>query len=296
MVGDILQGLGWNVTSRGEIKVKGKGLMKTYFVDPMSAPRDPPLLQSTDNPSNNNNNINKRRKSSQDTMGERRRSSQLSLMSIKGFLTSHRGSLDINTNKDVDTQSTRSLPIYKPIKNENETPHRWEMEEFGSTGTTPRSSYDSKDSGVVKGSYRASYPSPVAEEAEWAAGATSPLQKDPSKSSVPTTQAALGQDPLRRFNNNEILKQLVSGKAKQYLYLQKNSTSSPDLSRMQVTGSTDVRNSSTIGASRKTSKSSKSKKCPDVRQTQDHLLSRSHTSTPHTSITMESDEAQSVWL
>ncbi|KAG0715444.1 Adenylate cyclase type 2 [Chionoecetes opilio] len=290
--GDILQGLGWSVTCRGEIKVKGKGFMTTYYVDPMSAPKEPSPLQPPDTPSNNNNNDNKNRKSSQDTTGERRRSSQLSLTSIKGFLSSHRGSLDINTSKDVDTQSTRSLPIYKPIKNETETTHRWEMEDLGSVGTTPRSSFDSKDSGVVKGSYRPSYPSPVAEEAEWTAGAASPLQKHPSKSSVSMIQTAPGHEPLRGSNDNEIFKQLINCKSKPHLSLKKNSSSSPDLSRTPVKDSTSVKSSFTIGASRKSSKS-KNKRCTNVRQAQDHLLAHS---SPHTSIMMDSEEVQSVWL
>lgn len=273
--------------------MKGKGFMTTYFVDPKSAPKEPPPLPPPDTPSNNNNNNNKNRKSSQDTMSERRRSSQLSLTSIKGFLSSHRGSLDISTSKDVDTQSTRSLPIYKPIKNENETPQRWEMEESGSVGTTPRSSFDSKDSGMVKGSHRPSYPSPVAEEAEWMSGVASPVQKDTTKPFDSTTQTVPGQDPLRRFNDNEIPKQLVSGKSKQYFSLKKNSSSFPDLSRTRITDSTDVRNSFTVGASRKSLKSSKDKRCPDVRQAQDRLLARS---SQHTSITVDSDEVQSVWL
>ncbi|KAK8382027.1 hypothetical protein O3P69_015195 [Scylla paramamosain] len=291
-VGDILQGLGWSVECRGEIKVKGKGFMKTYYVDPKSAPKDPQPLHPPDTPSNNNNN-HKHRKSSQDTTGERRRSSQLSLMSIKGFLSSHRGSMDIDTSKEADTHSTRSLPIYKPIKNENETPQKWEMEGYGSAGTTPRSSFDSKDSGVVKGSYRPSYPSPVAEEAEWASAATTSLQKDHNKPSDSTTQASAGQDSLRRFNNNEILKQLVNCKAKHYFSHKRNSNSFPDLSRMRTTDSKDVRNSFTLGASRKGLKSSIGKKCPDVRHTQNRLLARS---SPHTSITVDSDEVQSVWL
>lgn len=291
-VGDILQGLGWSVECRGEIKVKGKGFMKTYYVDPKSAPKDPQPLPPPDTPINNNNN-HKRRKSSQDTTGERRRSSQLSLMSIKGFLSSHRGSLDINTNKDADTHSTHSLPIYKPIKNENEAPQQWDMEGYGSAGTTPRSSYDSKDSGVVKGSYRPSYPSPVAEEAEWASAAATSLQNDHNKASGSMTQASSGQDSLRRFNNNEVLKQLVNSKAKHYFPHMRSSNSFPDLSRMRTADSKDVRNSFTLGASRKSRKPSIGKKCPDVRHSQNRLLAQS---SPHTSITVDSEEVQSVWL
>ncbi|XP_045137606.1 adenylate cyclase type 2-like isoform X1 [Portunus trituberculatus] len=291
-VGDILQGLGWSVECRGEIKVKGKGFMKTYYVDPDSAPKDPQPLVPPDTPSNNNNN-HKHRKSSQDTTGERRRSSQLSLMSIKSFLLSQRGSLDITASKDADTHSTRSLPIYKPIKNENEIPQQWEMEGHGSAGTSPRSSFDSKDSGVVKGSYRPSYPSPVAEEAEWASAAPTSLQRDRNKSSDSTTQVSPGQDSLRRFNNNEVLKQLVNSKEKHYFSHMRNSNSFPDLSRMRITDPKDVRNSLTLGASRKGSKSSIGKKCPDVRYAQNRLLARS---SPHTSITVDSDEVQSVWL
>lgn len=160
-------------------------------------------------------------------------------------------------------------------------------------GTTPRSSHDSKDSGVVKGSQRPSFPSPVAEEAEWASGAGTPLQKGPSKPFDLTIKAAPGNDPIRRLNDNEALKQLVSGKSKQCSSLTKTSSSSPDLSHMRVTDYTDVRNSFSMGPSRRSLRSSKDKRCPDVRQAQDHLLVRS---SQHTSITVDSDEVQSVWL
>lgn len=277
-----MQKMGWNVTCRGEIKVKGKGFMTTYFVDPKSAPKEPSPVHPPGTPNNNNNN-NKGRKSSQDMSGERRRSSQLSLTSLKGFLSSHRGSLDINATKDVDTHSTRSLPIYRPIKSENETSVQLELEEFGSAGSSPRSSFDSKDSGVVKGSYRPSYPSPVAEEAEWASGPGTPMQKDPTKQ--PDFATPDPRNPQSRPSSNE-----TSGKSKHSSTFRKNSHSSPDLPRMRVADSVDNRNCFTMGSSRKSQRSSK-----DKRNALDHLLAWS-SSSPHTTITIDKDQVQSVRL
>lgn len=285
--GEILQKLGWNVTCRGEIKVKGKGFMTTYFVDPKSAPKDPSPVPPPDTPNNNNNN-HKGRKSSQDMTGERRRSSQLSLTSLKGFLSSHRGSLDINTSKEVDTHSTRSLPLYKPIKSENETSVQLEMEEFGSAGSSPRSSFDSKDSGVVKGSYRPSYPSPVAEEAEWTSGPGTPMQKDPGK--LPDFMAPGARNPNTRFSSNE-----TSAKSKPSSTLRKSSFSTPDLPHMRITGSIDIRNCFTMGSSRKSQRSPKDDRRSESRQAEDHLLEWS-SSSPHTTITMDKDQVQSVRL
>lgn len=285
--GEILQKLGWNVACRGEIKVKGKGFMTTYFVDPKSVPKDPSPAHPPDTPNNNNNN-HKGRKSSQDMTGERRRSSQLSLTSLKGFLSSHRGSLDISSSKEGDTHSTRSLPIYKPIRTENETSIQLEMEEFGSAGSSPRSSFDSKDSGVVKGSYRPSYPSPVAEEAEWTSGPGTPMQKDPGK--LPELAAPGPRNPQSRVSSND-----SSAKPKLSSTLRKNSYSSPDLSHVRLSDSIDFRNCFTMGSSRKSQRSPPDTMRSEARQAEDHLLAWS-SSSPHTTITMEKDQVQSVRL
>lgn len=260
--------------------------MTTYFVDPRSVPREPSPAQPPDTPNNNNNN--KNRKSSQDMSGERRRSSQLSLTSLRGFLSSHRGSLDISTGKEVDTHSTRSLPIYKPIRSENETSIQLEMEEFGSAGSSPRSSFDSKDSGVVKGSYRPSYPSPVAEEAEWTSGPGTPMQKDPGK--LPDIAAPCPRNPQSRLSSNE-----TSGKSKNSPVFRKGSYSSPELSRMRIADSVDIRNCFTMGSSRRSQRSPKDKRRSESQQAQDHLLAWS-SSSPSTTITIDTDPVQSVRL
>lgn len=285
MAGDILQKLGWDVTCRGEIKVKGKGFMKTYFVDPDSMPHKPETEHSPDT-SNNNNNNNKSRKSSHDMWGERRRSSQLSLSSLKGMLSSHRGSLEINSSKEVDTHSTRSLPVYKPIRSENLTSVHLEMEEFCSAGSSSRSSFDSKDSGVVKGSYRPSYPSPVAEEMEWTSGPGTPMQKDPSK--PPDSTAPVPQLPEIRFSRKEANNTSESSSA-----FRKSSNSFPDISHMQAADSVDTGNYFTSKSSRKSQRSPSDKRRSESKQTDNRVPSWS---SPSTTITIDTDQVESVRL
>lgn len=138
-VGEILRDLGWSVECRGKIFVKGKGYMTTYFVDPKSAPSGPaPLPVSV-----NNNNNNQRRKSSHDR-GTRRRSSQLSMNTIKAMLKSRHGSLDINTDTDQDNISTQSLPlsVYRSIQEDEVFKSNKNKEKVQSAGATPRSSVD----------------------------------------------------------------------------------------------------------------------------------------------------------
>ncbi|XP_071547406.1 adenylate cyclase type 2-like isoform X2 [Panulirus ornatus] len=144
-VGEILQGLGWNVECRGEIYVKGKGLMTTYFVDPKSTPIAP---DAPPGPSTNNNNNNK---ASNDQSSERRRSSQLSLNSLKALLSSHRGSLDISARKEpADAQNTKSLSSYKPIRNGIGNPALPDDKGITSATTSPRGSCDSRSSEIIK--------------------------------------------------------------------------------------------------------------------------------------------------
>ncbi|KAK3872759.1 hypothetical protein Pcinc_022182 [Petrolisthes cinctipes] len=138
-VGEILRELGWSVECRGEIYVKGKGAMTTYFVDPMSDPHGPMPLTV---PGYNNNN-NQRRKSSQDR-AMRRRSSQMSMNALKAILAQRHGSLDISRHKDPDSVSSKSLPlsVYRPIHDDADVISHKDKERVKSAGATPRSSVD----------------------------------------------------------------------------------------------------------------------------------------------------------
>ncbi|KAK4311120.1 hypothetical protein Pmani_017353 [Petrolisthes manimaculis] len=138
-VGEILRELGWSVECRGEIYVKGKGAMTTYFVDPKSAPHGPMPLTV---PGYNNNN-NQRRKSSQDR-AMRRRSSQMSMNTIKAILSQRHGSLDISRHKDPDSVSSKSLPlsVYRPIHDDADVISHKNKDRVKSAGATPRSSVD----------------------------------------------------------------------------------------------------------------------------------------------------------
>ncbi|XP_045622899.1 adenylate cyclase type 2 isoform X2 [Procambarus clarkii] len=163
-VGKILEELGWNVQCRGEILVKGKGIMITYFVDPTSDPGDPAQPSGYNNNSSSNNNNNN--KPGHDPTSERRRSSQLSLNSLKGLLSSHRGSLDINTSKEEDTQSTQSSPAYRPITNGVEKPVNIYDNEFQIAAMAPRYSLDSRMAELSKAKSKINNPSSVLENHE----------------------------------------------------------------------------------------------------------------------------------
>ncbi|XP_042243018.1 adenylate cyclase type 1-like [Homarus americanus] len=156
-VGETLQEMGWSVECRGDIYVKGKGRMTTYFVDPKSVPCEPAAPHGSNNNDDN--------KGGQGPTSERRRSSQLSINSIKGFLPSHRGSLDISIGKEADTQSTKSFPVYKSIKHGN--PLDTNAEQLCSVGTTHRGSLDSSITELKKKSSKFYQPSLVIEENEW---------------------------------------------------------------------------------------------------------------------------------
>lgn len=138
-VGEILEELGWSVECLGETYVKGKANMITHLVDPKSVPNRPPPIPG-------NSTLNNR----QDVASERRRSSQLSLSSLKSRLTSQHGSLDISTGKGTDTDSTKSFTMYKPIKSEDTllTTNYFNLQ---SVKTHPRGSLDSKMSELEKG-------------------------------------------------------------------------------------------------------------------------------------------------
>ncbi|KAK8731703.1 hypothetical protein OTU49_007429, partial [Cherax quadricarinatus] len=133
-VGEILRELGWSVQCRGDIFVKGKGIMTTYFVDPRSVPCEPEVSAPI------NDNI-----PAPDPLNERRRSSQLSVSSLMALLSSQRGSLDINTGKDDDdTQSDQSFPIYRLITDGEETPLQTNDQVLETAAMDPPYSLDSR--------------------------------------------------------------------------------------------------------------------------------------------------------
>ncbi|XP_063590927.1 adenylate cyclase type 2-like isoform X1 [Penaeus indicus] len=149
-VGEILQEQGWAVECRGEIYVKGKGHMVTYFVDPTQAP---PKASTDAHPEANNNenlnlkssshiitNNNSKASKDQDS-GEqpRRRSSQLSLNSLKGYLTPHRGSIEISKGKGASGDSSSLSSNYRRRNDSLED----SREGRRSRGTSPRNSDDS---------------------------------------------------------------------------------------------------------------------------------------------------------
>lgn len=114
-VAKILQELGWSVECRGEIYVKGKGPMVTYFVNPASVPH------SEETPAfSNSNNINSFYYChSEDHYSlekrEKRRSSQLSLNSLKILLNPRRGSLEMGKGRNSITQNESST-VLRAIK------------------------------------------------------------------------------------------------------------------------------------------------------------------------------------
>ncbi|KAK7077867.1 Adenylate and Guanylate cyclase catalytic domain [Halocaridina rubra] len=156
-VGETLQELGWQVECRGEIYVKGKGPMTTYFVDPTIQPEEEPKINLTNN---NNDNYDKNRRDSTNT--ERRRSSQLSTNSFKGLLSSHRGSLDISRSRDSSPHSSYSpiLKMFKKCRDGGSIGSSYG--ESTSAGSSPRLSLDSHCTESQMHSLQ--MPSPVEEE------------------------------------------------------------------------------------------------------------------------------------
>lgn len=143
---------------RGEIYVKGKGHMVTYFVDPTQ----PPPKASTDaHPEANNNEnlslkssshiiINNNSKASKDAESveqPRRRSSQLSLNSVKGYLSPHRGSLEISRGKGASGDSSSPSSNYRRRNDSFED----SREGRRSRSSSPRNSDDSGASGSLQG-------------------------------------------------------------------------------------------------------------------------------------------------
>lgn len=287
-VGEILQGLGWSVECRGEIYVKGKGLMTTYFVDPKSTPVAPDVPASS---SNNNNN-----KASNDPCSERRRSSQLSLNSLKALLSSHRGSLDISTGKEPDTLSTKSLPTYKPIRNGVENPVLPDDRELTSVGTTPRGSCDSRVSEVMKESSEVHQPSQFVRENAWTFEVGDIQNRsnfNPSKglqehsSSIPTDS---------NINNvtNEIPKSLVDVEAAAALPSSEKQNVGSAVASQTSMNSSSVQASPRESIKSRASISSKIKsfyRPTSVRQVDAHPLALwDHEHNSHTSLAIDSDD------
>lgn len=108
-VGHILKDLGWSVECRGEIDVKGKGRMVTYFVDPRSFPK--PKLSIQVSPTETSGRNSKHSKDSQQSadLGIMKQSwkKKTSLSSLKSMLDSRKGTFD------VVNEVRRSLPITK---------------------------------------------------------------------------------------------------------------------------------------------------------------------------------------
>lgn len=157
-VGEILQEQGWGVECRGEIYVKGKGHMVTYFVDPTQ----PPPRTSSDAHTESNNNVNpglkasnhiinnNNNKTSKEAEGgeqPKRRSSQMSLNSLKGYLSPHRGSLEISRGKGASGDSSSLSSNYRR-RNDSFDDSR---DGKRSRGSSPRNSDDSGASGNLQG-------------------------------------------------------------------------------------------------------------------------------------------------
>lgn len=157
-VGEILQEQGWGVECRGEIYVKGKGHMVTYFVDPTQPP--PKTSSDAHTESNNNvnpglkasnhiinNNNNKTSKEAEGGEQPKRRSSQMSLNSLKGYLSPHRGSLEISRGKGASGDSSSLSSNYRR-RNDSFDDSR---DGKRSRGSSPRNSDDSGASGNLQG-------------------------------------------------------------------------------------------------------------------------------------------------
>lgn len=115
-VGEILEDLGWSVDCRGEIDVKGKGKMVTYFVDPRSAPKRK-IVKASD--------INALGKASTRSKQDRHASDaslirKPSLASIKLMLESRKGSFDLQATA-VRHNSLPSVSI--PELNSQDAPY-----------------------------------------------------------------------------------------------------------------------------------------------------------------------------
>ncbi|ROT79209.1 putative adenylate cyclase type 6 [Penaeus vannamei] len=136
-VGEILQEQGWGVECRGEIYVKGKGHMVTYFVDPTQ----PPPRTSSDAHTESNNN------EAEGGEQPKRRSSQMSLNSLKGYLSPHRGSLEISRGKGASGDSSSLSSNYRR-RNDSFDDSR---DGKRSRGSSPRNSDDSGASGNLQG-------------------------------------------------------------------------------------------------------------------------------------------------
>ncbi|CAL4169343.1 unnamed protein product, partial [Meganyctiphanes norvegica] len=89
----ILEDLGWNVECRGPLNIKGKGVMTTYYVDPVKPVPDEVPATLLPNLEMQRFSI----ASCVSERSERRRSSQISISSTKGLLSMKRRSLDFLT-------------------------------------------------------------------------------------------------------------------------------------------------------------------------------------------------------
>ncbi|XP_068202815.1 LOW QUALITY PROTEIN: adenylate cyclase type 2-like [Palaemon carinicauda] len=114
-VAKILQDLGWSVECRGEIYVKGKGPMVTYFVNPADVPHSEETTAFYDNNNPSSFYYNHVEVQCDSEKRERRRSSQLSLNSLKLLLNPRRGSLEINKARN-SVPLVDSISVLKVIK------------------------------------------------------------------------------------------------------------------------------------------------------------------------------------
>lgn len=110
-VADILKEEGWSVTSRGEIDVKGKGRMHTYYVDPNSPPTAPRKKSGTTS----------YKKASQDLRNDRM---------MKGRLSSLKSLIESRRNTFVVSGDSRSNSIASEVEDDGEGTTRKKSQRF----------------------------------------------------------------------------------------------------------------------------------------------------------------------